>query len=69
MLEIIGIFFVCLFGWALVKMALVRIFPNYGLRVAEERYNREPDDINERLLWDARTRVSEKEARDRAKRR
>ncbi|WP_436915158.1 hypothetical protein [Acinetobacter gandensis] len=68
MLEIIGIGFTCIIGWVLIKMVLVRIFPEYGLREAEARYERSPDDVNERLLWEARTRLSEKEEKDRTKR-
>ncbi|EXB03278.1 hypothetical protein J514_4358 [Acinetobacter sp. 1396970] len=36
----------------------MRVFPEYGLKQAEARYKRDPDDVNERLLWDARSRVN-----------
>jgi len=41
-------------------MILVRVFPEYGLKEAEARYKRDPDDVNERLLWEARSRVNNK---------
>lgn len=69
MFGLIGIIVVAIIGWAIFKMVLCRIFPEYGLREAEKRYKRDPDDINERLLWEARSRVQEKEARDKAHRR
>lgn len=68
MLELIGIGFACIVGWVLVKMVVVRIFPEYGLKDAEARYERSPDDVNERLLWEARARLSDKEAKERTKR-
>ena len=58
MLEIIGILFVALVGYAIIKMILSRVFPEWGLREAEARYKRSPDDVNERLLWEARSRVN-----------
>lgn len=58
MLKFIGIFFVTLIGYAIVKMILSRVFPEWGLKEAEARYNRSPDDVNERLLWEARSRVN-----------
>ena len=55
MFEIIGIIFVLIIGWVILKMILIRLFPEYGLKEAEARYKRNPDDVNERLLWDARS--------------
>ena len=60
MLEIIGILVVGLFGWAILKMVLYRVFPEYGLKNAERRYQEDPDHVNERLLWEARSRVNNK---------
>ena len=40
--------------------------PEFVLKVAEARYNKNPDDINERLLWEARSRVSDKDAKNKA---
>jgi YD repeat-containing protein len=49
-------------AWAILYFFLARIFPEWGLRVAEKRYERDPDlhGTSERLMWDARHRVSEK---------
>lgn len=60
MFEIIGIIFALVIGWVILKMILVRVFPEYGLKEAEARYKRAPDDVNERLLWEARSRVNNK---------
>jgi len=60
MFEIIGIIFALVIGWVILKMILVRVFPEYGLKEAEARYKRDPDDVNERLLWEARSRVNNK---------
>ena len=56
MFELIGIVVVAIIGWAILKVILYRVFPEYGLRVAERRYERDPSDENERLLWAARSR-------------
>lgn len=58
MLKLIGIFCVALIGYAIFKMILSRVFPEWGLKEAEARYNRSPDGVNERLLWEARSRVN-----------
>ena len=60
MLEIIGIIVVSIIGWAITKMVIYRIFPEYGLKVAERRYRESPDNVNEKLLWDARNRASKR---------
>ena len=60
MFQIIGIIFVLIIGWVILKMILVRVLPEYGLKEAEARYKRSPNDINERLLWEARSRVDNK---------
>lgn len=58
MFEIIGIGVVAFFGWIILKVVLQRIFPAHGLRVAEKRYQEDPSDENERLLWQARSRAN-----------
>tara|TARA_R110002072_G_C7747830_1_gene517189 strand:- start:63 stop:251 length:189 start_codon:yes stop_codon:yes gene_type:complete len=58
MLQIIGIIVVAVVVWAIVKMIFYRVFPEHGLKVAEKRYQENPDPVNERLLWDARSRVN-----------
>lgn len=58
MLKIIGIFFVTLVMYAIIKMILYRVFPEWGLKEAKSAYNRNPDKVNERLLWEARSRVN-----------
>lgn len=60
MFKIIGIIFVLFAGWIILNMLLVRLFPEYGLKKAEARYDRSPDEVNERLLWEARSRVKNK---------
>jgi len=60
MLEVIGIIFVGVIGFGISKVVLYRIFPEYGLKVAERRYTEDPDSVNERLLWEARRRVRNK---------
>lgn len=57
MLKVIGVLVIAVIGWAILKLALFRLFPVWGLKEAEARYKRDPDDINERLLWEARDRV------------
>ncbi len=39
---------------------LVRAFPEYGVRKAEERYRRNPSAENEDLLWRARSRITKR---------
>ena len=39
---------------------LVRTFPEYGVRKAEERYRRNPSAENEDLLWRARSRITKR---------
>jgi hypothetical protein len=58
MFEVIGILVVAIVGWAIIKMAIHRVNPEYGLKVAERRYMEDPSDVNERLLWEARSRVN-----------
>lgn len=58
MLGIIGLVFLGIIGWVIFKMILSRVFPEWGLRDAEARYKRNPDHTNERLLWEARSRVN-----------
>lgn len=58
MFELIGIIFALVIVWVFFKMVLVRVFPKYGLKDAEARYKRNPDDVNERLLWEARSRIN-----------
>lgn len=60
MFEIIGFIFVLIVGWVILKMILIRVLPEYGLKDAEARYKRNPDDVNERLVWEARSRVNNK---------
>ncbi|VVQ16135.1 hypothetical protein [Pseudomonas fluorescens] len=63
MFEVIGIIVALIFGWAVIKMIAARVFPAYGLKVAERRYMKEPDATNERLLWDARHRLNKRNNR------
>lgn len=63
MFEVIGVIVVLIIGWAAVKMIAYRVFPAYGLKVAERRYMKEPDATNERLLWDARHRFNKHQRR------
>lgn len=60
MLAFIGVCIVILFAAVIIKMILCRVIPSYGLRDAEARFRRNPNDINERLLWDARRRAKNK---------
>lgn len=57
MLEIIGILFAAIIGWAVLKLILFRLFPAWGLKEAEARYERSPDHVSERMLWEARSRL------------
>ena len=41
-------------------MVAVRVFPEYGVRKAEERYRRNPSAENEDLLWRARSRITKR---------
>ncbi|EIX0285049.1 hypothetical protein MGU62_004537, partial [Salmonella enterica] len=41
-----------------IKMVVVRIFPEYGVRKAEERFRRNPSAENEDFLWRARNRIT-----------
>lgn len=53
--------------WLLLDMLYLKCYlPEFVLKVAEARYNKNPDDINERLLWEARSRVSDKDAKNKA---
>lgn len=63
MFELIGLAVVLIVGWAILKVILYRVFPEYGLKHAERRYQRDPDSVNERLLWQARSRVKNKRSR------
>ncbi|MEH6589163.1 MAG: hypothetical protein V7746_02840 [Halioglobus sp.] len=56
-MEIILGIVALIFGWAILKMVLYRVFPEWGYKVAERRYQGEPDAVNERLRWEARSRV------------
>ncbi|MBF7684094.1 hypothetical protein I2F27_12425 [Acinetobacter sp. B5B] len=58
MFEFIGLVVLLVVGWVILKMILIRVFPEYGLRDAEARYKRDPDHVNERMLWDAKRRVN-----------
>jgi hypothetical protein len=57
MFEIIGICVVCLFGWIVLKTIMYFVFPEYGLKVAERRYQEDPSEENENALWKARSRA------------
>lgn len=60
MFEFIG-FFIFTFGvLCLYTMVAVRVFPEYGVRKAEERYRRNPSAENEDLLWRARSRITKR---------
>ncbi|MHA6139840.1 hypothetical protein ACX3YC_20810 [Pseudomonas mohnii] len=60
MFEFIGVVVVIIFGWAVAKMILQRVFPNYGLKVAERRYMEDPSPINENLYRAARHRLNKR---------
>lgn len=66
MLELLGFIVFLWIAWAVLKVFLIRVFPRWGLSIAEERYNRDPDDINENLVWEARSRVHDLENRERS---
>lgn len=61
MFEIIGIGVVVFLGWVILKVVLQHVFPKHGLQVAERRYQKDPSDENERLVWKARSRVPKDE--------
>ena len=54
MFEFIGFLFLLLVCYVFIQMVAVRVFPEYGVRKAEERYRRNPSAENEDLLWRAR---------------
>ena len=60
MFEMIGICVVCLFAWIVLKTIMYFVFPEYGLKVAERRYQEDPSDENEDALWKARSRARAK---------
>ncbi|WP_017443752.1 hypothetical protein [Gayadomonas joobiniege] len=60
MVELLEFIAVVLLLWFLGKHLIYRIFPEYGLRVAEKNYRRRPDHVNAKALWRARRRVKRK---------
>ena len=53
--------FIFAFGvYVFIQMVAVRVFPEYGVRKAEERYRRNPSAENEDLLWRARSRITKR---------
>jgi len=60
MFEIIGIGFICLFGWIVLKVIMYYLLPEYGVKVAERRYQEDPSVENENALWKARGRAKRK---------
>ena len=54
MFEFIGFLFLLLVFYIFIQMIIVRVFPEYGVRKAEERFRRNPSSENEDLLWRAR---------------
>ncbi len=47
MFEFIGFLFLLLVCYVFIQMVAVRVFPEYGVRKAEERYRRNPSAENE----------------------
>ncbi len=60
MIEFIVAVIGIIIGWTILKMIFYRINPTYGLKEAERRYKENPSDVNDRLVWDARSRVKNK---------
>ncbi len=62
MFEFIGffIFYFLVVVMSFIQMVAVRVFPEYGVRKAEERYRRNPSAENEDLLWRARSRITKR---------
>ena len=60
MFEFIGFLFLLLVCYVFIQMVAVRVFREYGVRKAEERYRRSPSAENEDLLWRARSRITKR---------
>lgn len=58
MFEIIGFLVVAYVGWSVIKLILYRVFPGYGYKVASRRFQEDPSESNNRLLWEARRRLN-----------
>lgn len=64
MLEFIGGIVVLIVVWAILKIIIYRIFPDYGYKVAERRYMEDPSPANEQIYWAARSRMLAKRRKD-----
>ncbi len=59
-LSLLVFLFLLLVCYVFIQMVAVRVFPEYGVRKAEERYRRNPSAENEDLLWRARSRITKR---------